>query len=144
MTTSEQLTGAKQYPSINVVLPLPALDISVEDPNDPSAFSEFHILDEEGTKIGAHTFRSICEITDKQWLPLAGGTHFIFPVQVFDIYNHISKIKALLQSYGYVLGGEDFNNTDPMAFWLLEYELLKDLLNTSNLNKVVTDDSETV
>ncbi|MGD2065748.1 MAG: hypothetical protein PVI43_01080 [Candidatus Bathyarchaeota archaeon] len=144
MTTSEQLTGAKQYPSINVVLPLPALDIPIEDPNDPSAFSELHILDEDGNRIGAHTIRSICEVTDKQWLPLAGGTHFTFPVEVFDIYNHISKIKSLLQAYGYVLGGEDFNNSDPLAFWLLEYGLLKYFMSTSNLNKETVDDPETI
>lgn len=44
----------------------------------------------------------------------------------------------------YVLGGEDFSNPDPMAFWILEYGLLKIFLETSDLNKVVENDPETI
>lgn len=138
MSTNEKLTGSKQYPQINLIAPMEVLDIKVEDPQDPTKFSEYHILDEENNRIDAHTIRSICEVTNKEWRPLKGGTHFVFPIEMFDLFNHTSEIKALLQAHGFNLGGEDFNNPDLKAFWLLEYKLLMSFLETSNLNKEIT------
>ena len=135
MSTTENLTGSKQYPQSNLIAPLSLLDIKVEDPNDLTKFSHYHILDEGGIKIGAHTVRSICEVSNRKWKPLKGGTHFLFPVEMYDLYNQPNSVKALLQAYGYNLGGTDFSNPDPMAFWLLEYGLLVEFLDTSSLNQ---------
>ena len=135
MTTSETLTGSKQYPQVNLVLPLEALDIKIEDPENPEEFSRYHILDDEGNRVDAHTIRSYCTQTYATWRVLKGGTHFVYATEAYDLYNHIAKVKALLQAYGFVLGGEDFSNPEPKAFWILEYQLLKIFLENSLLNK---------
>jgi hypothetical protein len=119
MTTSEQLTGSKQYPQINLIAPLEALEVKLP-------LKSFEVLNEDG------------EVVDYQTkgtpITLAGGTHFVLPIETYDLYNNIKAVKEALESAGYVLGGEDFNNTDPKAFWLLEYGLLVEFLNTSILN----------
>jgi hypothetical protein len=135
MTTSEMLSGAKQYPKTNLILPMEALDIKIEDPENPDEFPRYAIVDEEGNKVDAHTIRSYCSQNNATWKPLAGGTHFIYAVEAYDLYNHMTKVKTIMQSYGFVLGGEDFSNPDPKAFWVLEYALLKIFRETSDLDK---------
>jgi hypothetical protein len=135
MTTSEMLSGAKQYPKTNLILPMEALDIKIEDPENHEEFPRYAIVDEEVNKIDAHTIRSYCAQTNATWEPLKGGTHFVYAVEAYDLYNHITKVKAIMKAYGFVLGGTDFNNTDPKAFWILEYPLLKIFRETSDLDK---------
>jgi len=121
MTTSEQLSGSKQYPQINLIAPFDALEVKLP-------IKSFEILDEEGSVVDYQI-----KGTPKT---LSGGTHFVLPIEVYDLYNTLKAIKETLIGEGYVLGGEDFNNPEPKAFWLLEYGLLSEFLSTSDLNKL--------
>lgn len=122
MSTSQDKYGTKVYPNAFVVAPKSALHIPVGDPNNLSKFSSFskYAADDIAREviIGKYTLFEFCQITGLKYILSTDGEYFIFGFEFSDLGNHFGDFKTLMMAFGYILGGEDFTNPDPKAFWL--------------------------
>jgi len=132
MSTSEQKYGTKVYPAMFLVAPLAAVDIPVMDPSGTVRFPLFEITDEEGNVTGYHTIRSyIDSFGNRKIMTTDDGEYGYVAMDMSDLRNELKGTKLLAQAWGYVLGGEDFTNDDPKAFWILTLDELNQWLAES-------------
>ena len=119
MTTNENVYGGNIQSFAFLVAPNAVGQIKVHNPDVPEAMSMFHVLDEDNVIIDKHSIDTFCEVnTNRKTIPTKDNEYFFFGLPISDLQNHLTAAKALLQAYGYVLGGEDFANPDPKAFWI--------------------------
>ncbi|WP_201353809.1 RHS repeat protein [Hydrogenimonas urashimensis] len=126
MTTSENKYGSKVYPSMFLVAPLEATNIKVVDPTGNVRFPLFEITDEEGNVVDYHTIRTyIDSFGNRTIVTTPDGKYGYVAMEMSDLKNELKGTKLLAQAWGYVLGGENFANDDPKAFWILTLEELE-------------------
>ena len=102
------------------VMPISTLDKPVGG-TDYTVFTDFVRYDTNGNAIGRYTLPEyIAELDTNRVLEYStDGEYFAFGWNFSDLNNQIVNLKQLMSYYGYVLGGEDFTNIDPLAYWVL-------------------------
>ena len=88
---------------------------------DYTVFTDFVKYDDSGYGIGRYTLLEYIEKVDtnRELEYTTDGEYFAFGWNFSDLNNQIPNLKQLMAHYGYVLGGEDFTNIDPLAYWVL-------------------------
>jgi len=143
MSTSEQKYGTKVYPTLFLVAAQPAFDIEVRDPSGQIRFPFFEITDDEGNVTGYHTIRSyIDSFGNREIMTTADGEFGYVGMEMSDLRNELKGTKLLAQAWGYTLGGEDFANPDPKAFWILTLEELNRWLAATPHNQTIEKGDE--
>ena len=132
MSTSEEKYGTKVYPALFLVAPLSAVGIKVVDPTGTVRFPLFEITDDDGNVVDYHTIRTyIDSFGNRRIITTADGEYGYVAMEMSDLKNELKGTKLLAQAWGYVLGGEDFTNDDPKAFWILTLDEMNEWLEKS-------------
>jgi hypothetical protein len=75
-------------------------------------------------------------IISKGGTPIESNGFFRVPLTLSDLKNESRDLKLDLQTLGFVLGGEDFTNTDLNAIWVLTYSEMFEFIKVNPNFKV--------